>query len=446
MIAGGPWPVREMRASTWFLLSLAGAAAPLDAQPLGDCTELLRDLENPERRAAVASELFERGAAGAAALAEVVAELSDEAWEAARRVLVELGPDGAPCWPALVELAGSDARWRSGLYEALFHLALFAPDDGEAIFTDVERFALRTKFDGRAPAAQLADALAAPEAEVRLCAIESLAARGAALRCELADDPALQRAILDQLAAAAAPPVPRSRREGIRPWAALALSRLAPGAPRSLAGHLLELEHPARARRIEALRAVAAFGDARFAVVQALHRALGDADPRVVVEAITAIGALDRGAEGVAGHLQPLAAGEQPAVAAVARSVLLRLGTAGVDVELALSHYDDGRRASRGRRRGAHRVGRWHFWHENGNDQSDGEYVEDREHGAWTFWHQNGAVSAQGQFARGVPSGVWTFRYDDGQVERSGEYEDGRPAGRWSFFDRHGRPLPEKEY
>lgn len=414
------------------------ASAALAGQTPDTPEALLRELADPARRAAAASRLFEQKARGASALAGVIADLPDDAWQVAQRVLIELGPAAVSALPSLADLA-REPRHRRGLMEVISHLALFTPEAQVPNLYEADSFSAHVGFDSHAPITHLVDQLMSVEWAPRQCVIEVLAARAVELREELRSNPELRDLLLDTLVDLAGPSIAVGSRDRVQPWAALALARLAPDDPRSVPGHLAELEHPSRQRRMRALHALAELGDANPTVLRAMQQALADPDPRVVIEAVTAIGTLNTRAHGLAGHLQPLAASDNPTLAAIANAVLTRLSAAGVDPELACSFYENGTQASQGHIRGATRTGSWHFWHVNGNDQSAGEYVAGKPHGEWTFWYENGSVSAQGNYDKGLETGAWTFRYDDGPVAKAGRYENGKPIGKWTFHDRNGR-------
>ena len=82
------------------------------------------------------------------------------------------------------------------------------------------------------------------------------------------------------------------------------------------------------------------------------------------------------------------------------------------------------------------KVGRWTFWHENGQKAKEGERKNEKPEGVWTSWHDNGQKSAEGEYKNGKKEGRWTywFRFGGGPNMYSGIYK----AGEWIA------PLPDK--
>ena len=57
------------------------------------------------------------------------------------------------------------------------------------------------------------------------------------------------------------------------------------------------------------------------------------------------------------------------------------------------------------------RDGVWTSWHENGNKNSEGKYINGKEDGKYRVWHPNGKLFYKGQYDMGHKVGVWEF-YD----------------------------------
>jgi len=57
------------------------------------------------------------------------------------------------------------------------------------------------------------------------------------------------------------------------------------------------------------------------------------------------------------------------------------------------------------------RDGVWISWHENGNKNSEGKYINGKENGKYRVWHPNGKLYYKGQYDMGRRVGVWEF-YD----------------------------------
>ncbi len=425
---------RQLHGLLWIWLS----AATLAAQRDNTADRLARELRDPERRIDAASRLYEMGPTAVTPLVREVMGPNGDAQRAALRVLLELGPVATPCLPDLVAYAQQAGRnVPHDTWSTIAHLALFDPEHGVEQVVTQEWIITYARFDGRVSLGELSDQY---EHQNRQCAAQAMAARAHEFHDDLAADAQLRAEIIDRLGRRSR--LPRSPGEhSAATWSARALARLAPDDPSSLIGHILELDHPHRERRMQSLRSIAALGTGSKVVHQALQGALADPDRRVVMEAITTIGMLGTHVRGLAGHLQPLTASDHGAAAAVARSALRRLQAAGVDANLAISYHDNGRMASRGAFDGDAKTGTWQFFYDNGYSRSTGTYVAGREQGSWTFWYSNGAVSAAGTYDDGKPTGSWVFRHDNGVVARRGAYEHGEPIGNWRIYDRYGRDV-----
>ena len=111
-----------------------------------------------------------------------------------------------------------------------------------------------------------------------------------------------------------------------RDQAALAIARIAPDDPASIAGHVRLLAHPFAAERLAAVRALGGFGADAAEAVDALRARLKDPDARVAREAITALGMIGPAAHAAAADLEELESSADKQVAARARAALRQIG------------------------------------------------------------------------------------------------------------------------
>ncbi|MCA9521429.1 MAG: toxin-antitoxin system YwqK family antitoxin [Myxococcales bacterium] len=61
----------------------------------------------------------------------------------------------------------------------------------------------------------------------------------------------------------------------------------------------------------------------------------------------------------------------------------------------------------------------------------------------WTWWHENGQIERIGSFLNGRRHGEWRSFYDSGQPRARGEYRHGQRIGRWLTFFRNGTKKAE---
>ena len=63
-------------------------------------------------------------------------------------------------------------------------------------------------------------------------------------------------------------------------------------------------------------------------------------------------------------------------------------------------------------------VGRFVYWHANGQRSLSGNYVAGRRQGKWTWWHSNGMKLAQGAFRNGDAIGKWAWWTPQGALQQ----------------------------
>ena len=62
------------------------------------------------------------------------------------------------------------------------------------------------------------------------------------------------------------------------------------------------------------------------------------------------------------------------------------------------------------------RNGVWTSWYENGQKNSEQNYVEGKENGEYNVWHPNGKQYIKGEYDMGEEVGIWTFHDSTGTV------------------------------
>ena len=74
-------------------------------------------------------------------------------------------------------------------------------------------------------------------------------------------------------------------------------------------------------------------------------------------------------------------------------------------------------------------------WHDNGQLEEEGVYLDDAKDGIWRTFGPDGAWTYQGEFDRGVQVGLHRERYRNGQMASQRAYDEvGRPHGEWCFW------------
>ncbi len=101
-------------------------------------------------------------------------------------------------------------------------------------------------------------------------------------------------------------------------------------------------------------------------------------------------------------------------------------------------YLSSGERVQNGQARG---------WYSNRQLQYQGQFRNDKPIGRFFWWHENGNRSTVGQFNRtGDRYGRWIWWHDNGMKRIEGEFEDDRPSGVWRSWDKAGKLIKDKDY
>ena len=107
-------------------------------------------------------------------------------------------------------------------------------------------------------------------------------------------------------------------------------------------------------------------------------------------------------------------------------------------VELQTIYYDSGTKMSEGDMWDGLEMGQWTSWHENGNIQSIGYYLEGRKDSLWQWYDEVGILTGSGMYDEDVEHGTWMHYYPGGVVSDSGSYLEGLKEGLWKYFHENG--------
>ena len=102
-------------------------------------------------------------------------------------------------------------------------------------------------------------------------------------------------------------------------------------------------------------------------------------------------------------------------------------------------YYESGEKKAEGEIRKGLETGKWTNWHENGNIESIGCYLEARKDSLWQWFDEFGILTATGTYDDGVENGTWVNYYPDGTVSDSGSYHEGLKEGLWEYFHENGQ-------
>ena len=87
---------------------------------------------------------------------------------------------------------------------------------------------------------------------------------------------------------------------------------------------------------------------------------------------------------------------------------------------------------SKGKYENNTRVGKWLFYHENGELEQSGSFTTDGKHqGLWTWYYDNGLLRREENLIKGVLHGEMIEYYIDTTVMLQGRYYQGIREGEW---------------
>ena len=77
-------------------------------------------------------------------------------------------------------------------------------------------------------------------------------------------------------------------------------------------------------------------------------------------------------------------------------------------------------------------------WYENGNKQTESNFVNGVTDGLQSVWYENGHIQGKGIYQIGKRHGVWSYYYDNGQKNSYGEFVNGNFHGDWITWHSNG--------
>ena len=83
--------------------------------------------------------------------------------------------------------------------------------------------------------------------------------------------------------------------------------------------------------------------------------------------------------------------------------------------------------------------GPYEFYHDNGQLQQLGNFIEGKENGPFEFYHDNGQLQKLGNLIEGKTNGIWELYYDNGQLQERGNYKDNNRNGPFEFYYDNGQ-------
>ena len=90
------------------------------------------------------------------------------------------------------------------------------------------------------------------------------------------------------------------------------------------------------------------------------------------------------------------------------------------------------------------RVGRWRWWHPNGQIEREGDFELGEAHGIWRQYNHEGKLTLEGTYERGKRIGLWRGFYPSGALQYEGRFnEEGGGEGEWVTY-REGQSVESR--
>lgn len=82
------------------------------------------------------------------------------------------------------------------------------------------------------------------------------------------------------------------------------------------------------------------------------------------------------------------------------------------------------------------RTGQFTYYFENGEKNSEGEYVDGKRDGKWTFWYKDGQLKSEGLYEKDEREGEWIRNHRNGALKYKVTYKGGEIVGQYiDYFD-----------
>ncbi len=109
-------------------------------------------------------------------------------------------------------------------------------------------------------------------------------------------------------------------------------------------------------------------------------------------------------------------------------------------------YWDNGKLKEQGRVMNGKAEGRWTYYYESGEKQSETNFIDDVRHGYTVHYWPNGLKKDEGVYLDGKLQGKWTAWFENGQKEREGNLEQGKETAMWYTWDRTGQKTGDYYY
>lgn len=92
------------------------------------------------------------------------------------------------------------------------------------------------------------------------------------------------------------------------------------------------------------------------------------------------------------------------------------------------------------------RHGHFIYYYENGNKQSEGEYLNDKKTGIWSGWYESGELKYRGNYITNYMDGLWQYWHKNGKKKAEGNFLSNVETGKWVYWNENGKLSSEEEH
>ncbi|MFK8036706.1 MAG: toxin-antitoxin system YwqK family antitoxin [Crocinitomicaceae bacterium] len=94
-----------------------------------------------------------------------------------------------------------------------------------------------------------------------------------------------------------------------------------------------------------------------------------------------------------------------------------------------------------------HQTGLYQEHYDNGQLKMTGNLDNDGlKKGVWTSYFENGQKNSESNFLRGINTGYSMVWYPNGNVRYFGDYKDGERTGEWVFYSENGEVAKKESF
>jgi uncharacterized protein len=83
--------------------------------------------------------------------------------------------------------------------------------------------------------------------------------------------------------------------------------------------------------------------------------------------------------------------------------------------------------------------GHYIYFYENGQKESEGNYLDNKRDGVWSYWYENGQKKSEGMNVGNKAEGLWEYWYESGEKKSEGKFLNDQKDGTWNYWYTNGK-------